>query len=126
MADQSDAYPDINAVTLLEINGDPDTLETKDTLLPVVRFAVQRRLEGTTADYWDHATMLELAILESRKEEAASYPGQSLAEVRDLWELETTENNLQLIAHARSKCGEETNWLIQIIEALQKKRATMA
>jgi len=29
-------------------------------LLPVVRYSVKRRLAGKTADYWDHATMLEL------------------------------------------------------------------
>lgn len=126
MADQRDAYPGINAVTLLEIKGDPGSLETKNTLLPVVRFAVQRRLEGVTADYWDHATMLELAVLENNKEDAATYLGQSLAVIRESWEPETTENNLKLIADARSKHGKETDWLNQIIAALQHKRATMA
>ncbi|MDX2481119.1 MAG: TRAFs-binding domain-containing protein [Desulfuromusa sp.] len=126
MADQRDAYPGINAITLLDIKGDLDSIETKGTLLPVVRFAVQRRVEGATADYWDHATMLELAVLENKKEDAASCLGQSLAEVRESWEPMTTENNLKLIADARSKHGKETDWLNQIIEALQKKRATMA
>ncbi len=126
MADQRDAYPGINAVTLLEVRGDADSLQKKDTLIPVVRFAVTRRLEGATADYWDHATMLELAVLENRPEEAVRHLGQSLAEVRESWEPETTENNLQLIANARNKRGEETDWLVQVIEALQKKRADMA
>ena len=126
MADQRDAYPGINAVTLLDIKGDTESLQTKDRLLPVVRFAVTQRLEGTTADYWDHATMLELAVLENQPEEAANHLGQALAAVRESWEPETTENNLRLIADARNKRGEETDWLIQVIEALQKKRANMA
>lgn len=125
MADQRDAYPGVNAVTLLDIKGDSDSLKTKDTLIPVVRFAVVRRLEGATADYWDHATMLELAVLENRLEEAANHLGQALAAVRESWEPQTTENNLKLIADARSKRGEETTWLIQVIEALQKKQADM-
>lgn len=125
MADQRDAYPGVNAVTLLDIKGDSDSLKTKDTLIPVVRFAVVRRLEGATADYWDHATMLELAVLENRLEEAANHLGQALAAVRESWEPQTTENNLKLIADARSKRGEETTWLIQVIEALKKKQADM-
>jgi hypothetical protein len=126
MADQRDAYPGINAVTLLDIKGDTESLQKKDRLLPVVRFAVTRRLEGATADYWDHATMLELAVLENKPEDAADYLGQALADVRESWEPETTENNLKLIADARKKRGEETGWLIRVIEALQKKRAEMA
>lgn len=125
MADQRDAYPGINAVTLLDIKGDSDSLKKKDTLIPVVRFAVTRRLEGMSADYWDHATMLELAILENHPEEAHRHLSQSLAEVRESWEPKTTENNLQLISDARKKRGEETGWLIRVIEALQKKRADM-
>ena len=125
MADQRDAYPGINAVTLLDIKGDTKSLQTKEELLPVVRFAVTRRLEGETADYWDHATMLELAVLKNKPEEAAGHLGQALAAVRESWEPETTENNLQLIADARNKRGEETDWLIKVIQALQKKRANM-
>jgi hypothetical protein len=126
MADQRDAYPGINAVTLLDIKGDTESLKTKDDLLPVVRFAVTRRLEGATADYWDHATMLELSVLENEPEQAANYLGQALAAVRESFEPETTENNLQLIADARNKRGETTDWLIQVIGALHKKQADMA
>jgi hypothetical protein len=125
MADQRDAYPGVNALTLLDIKGDSESLQTKERLLPVVRFAVARRLEGATADYWDHATMLELAVLENQPEEAASHLGQALAAVRESWEPKTTENNLQLIADARIKRDVETGWLIQIIAVLQKKRADM-
>jgi hypothetical protein len=126
MADQRDAYPGINAVTLLDIKGDAESLQTKEELLPVVRFAVTRRLEGETADYWDHATMLELAVLQNEPEEAAGHLGQALAAVRESWEPLTTENNLKLIVAARKQRGEKTDWLIQVIEALQKKRSEMA
>ena len=126
LADQRDAYPGINAVSLLDIKGDPPSLQQKDELLPVVRFAVARRLEGEAADYWDHATMLELAVLENKPAEAASFLGQALAAVREAWEPKTTENNLRLIADARQKRGEKTDWLDRVIEALQDKRSEMA
>lgn len=125
MADQRDAYPGINAVTLLDIKGDQNSLTQKQALIPVVRFAVTRRLADSTADYWDHATMLELAVLEDLPEEAIDHLSLALTEVRESWEPETTENNLQLIARAREKNGKETDWLAHIIQALQKKRQQM-
>ena len=125
LADQRDAYPGINAVTLLDIRGDDDSLRRKDELLPVVRFAVLRRLQGTTADYWDYATLLELDVLENRRDEAVRHLGQALAEVRESWEPETTENNLCLIAGSRTGRGEDTDWLNEILEALRTKRSVM-
>ena len=125
MADQRDAYPGVNAVTLLEIKGDSESLATKKRLTPVVLFAVERRLDEAKADYWDHATMLELAVINNDPEAATEYLGRALASVRESWEAGTTENNLQLIANARNSRGEETDWLIKIIEALRKKRSDM-
>ena len=126
LADQRDAYPGVNLVTLLDIRGDDESLREKETLIPVVRFAVLRRLEGATADYWDHATMLELDVLENQPGQAASHLGQALAAVRESWEPETTQNNLQLIADARADRDEATEWLGEIIKALEKKRSDMA
>jgi hypothetical protein len=91
----------------------------------VVLFAVERRLEGATADYWDYATMLELLVINNEPMTAAEQLGQALAAVRESWEPETTENNLCLIAKAREIRGEDTGWLHQIIEALHKKRKDM-
>jgi hypothetical protein len=126
LADQRDAYPGINVVTLLDIRGDAESLREKETLIPVVRFAVLRRLDGATADYWDHATMLELDVLENRPDHAAGHLGRALAAVRESWEPETTENNLRLIASARAERGEATKWLCEIIKALENKRSEMA
>jgi len=68
--DMRDAYPGINAVTLLEIRGTVDALAAQAELLPVVRFAVKRRVESTQPDYWDCATLLELAVLATDMDEA--------------------------------------------------------
>lgn len=125
LADQRDAYPGINAVTLLEIKGDAESLKTKKQLAPVVLFAVERRLDGATADYWDYATMLEILVINNEPGPAAEYLGRALAVVRESWEPQTTENNLRLIAEAREKRGEDTSWLSEIIEALKNKRDNM-
>jgi hypothetical protein len=44
-ADIREAYPEINVAPLLEIKGNGQSLALKDELLPVVRFAVNQRLE---------------------------------------------------------------------------------
>jgi MAP3K TRAFs-binding domain len=49
-ADWRDAYPGVNAVTLMEIR-DPGG-SAQQELLPVVRYANRRRVDGRGADYW--------------------------------------------------------------------------
>lgn len=101
-ADWRDPYPGINAVTLMDIADDP----RRHALIPVVRYAAQRRLARKAgADYWDHATELELAILAGDADAAADALGDALAHVREKWELETTARNLRLIADARAARG---------------------
>lgn len=118
MADQRDAYPGINAVTLLDIKGDEQSLKQKAQLLPVVRFAVERRL-GDKPDYFDHATMLELDVLNDDIDAAAAHLANALAVVREPWEPKTTANNLRLIEQARKERQLDTSWLLETIEALE-------
>ena len=120
LADPRDSYPGINAVTLLEIKGDSKSLEEKERLLPVVKFAVERRLDDKP-DYWDYATMLELAVLENDKKSANERLGQSLAAMREPWEAETTANNLMMIARSRQHRKVDISWLEEIIEQLKTK-----
>lgn len=93
-------------------------MKQKTQLLPIVRFAVERRL-GDTPDYWDHATMLELAVLDSNIDAAAEHLANALAVVRESWEPATTANNLRLIEQARKKRQLDTSWLLEIISALE-------
>ncbi|MFZ2407038.1 MAG: TRAFs-binding domain-containing protein [Methylobacter sp.] len=118
MADQRDAYPGINAVTLLDIKGDEQSLKQKAQLLPIVRFAVERRL-GDKPDYWDHATMIELAVLDDNINAASEHLANALAFVRESWEPKTTGNNLRLIEQARKERQVDTSWMLKIIEALE-------
>lgn len=124
MADQRDAYPGINLLTLLDIQGENDSITEKDRLLPVVRFAVEQRLSGATPDYWDHATMLELAVLENEPNEAMKYLVKAVAVIREKWEPETTANNLKMIERSRSERGEDTSRLKKLIAELEKRAAS--
>lgn len=115
-ADWRDAYPGINAVTLMELREPPDPARLE--LLPVVRYAVSRRLAASTPDYWDHATLLELAVLASDPDAAAQSLGNALIAMREKWEGETTARNLTLIADSRAARGEEVEWVRDCVREL--------
>ncbi len=107
-ADWRDAYPGVNAVTLMEVKEPPDP--RREQLVPVVAYAVQRRIERGDPDYWDYATRLELAVLGRDEQAAADSLAAALAAVREVWEPETTANNLRLIREARADRGERVEW----------------
>jgi hypothetical protein len=115
-ADWRDAYPGINAVTLMELRDPPDSRRLE--MLPVVSYSVKRRLAITTPDYWDYATLLELAVLCSDLTQANKWLGKALAAVREAWEPETTARNLGLIRNARHRRGEDVDWLEEILAEL--------
>jgi tetratricopeptide (TPR) repeat protein len=117
-SDCRDAYPGINAVTLLDIKGDEAALARKSRLLPVVRFAVEQRVKSGNPDYWDYATLLELAVLDDDKNEAVRASGAALSHLREKWEAKTTANNLSMIRDARADSGRDVALLDEIIEAL--------
>jgi tetratricopeptide (TPR) repeat protein len=118
-ADFRDAYPGINAVTLMTLRHPPDP--RREQLLPVVSYAVERRVATGKPDYWDHATRLELAVLAKDQERAMAALGDALASVREKWEPETTLRNLRLIREAREQRGSIEPWMTLIEQELQKK-----
>lgn len=87
-------------------------------LIPVVRYANQRRIDVGSADYWDHATRLELAVLERNRDEALDAAGVALASVREIWEPESTAKNLSLIRRAREAKDERIDWANEIEQEL--------
>jgi tetratricopeptide (TPR) repeat protein len=118
-ADFRDAYPGINATTLLDIQGDPEGLRVKDRMAAVVNFAVDRR--PAPLDYWDLATLLELAILENDRQKARKYADQALAAVREDWEAGTTAKNLGYVLDARRERGADIAWLEEIVADLRAR-----
>jgi tetratricopeptide (TPR) repeat protein len=117
--DWRDAYPGVNAVTLMEVKEPPDPRRV--TLIPVVRYAVERRVAAGRPDYWDHATLLELAILAKDEARAAAALSDALASVREPWEPETTARNLRLIGDARERRRESVAWANEVEQALMHR-----
>lgn len=107
--DWRDAYPGVNTVTLMELREPPDPRRT--SLLPVVRYAVDRRLASGSADYWDWATVVELEVLASHEPEAMDALTAAVGLIRETWEPETTARNIRLIRVARECRGSAEPWL---------------
>lgn len=101
-ADPRDYYPGINAITLSLQQKGEEARERVRELTPVVSFAVTRRSGISSNDYWDVATVYELAAV------AKDWPTAERAAARlsmladEAWMLETTVNNSGLIR----------NWLV--------------
>jgi hypothetical protein len=116
--DWRDPYPGVNALTLMEIAGD----DRKDGLLPVVRYASERRLalKGQAADYWDYATRFEIAVLEDNSPVAEDMLGQALSVASESWQLKTTRKNVKVIATARAARNAGTIDLGEYIDELSR------
>jgi len=123
-ADWRDAYPGINAVTLMEMQDKPDPRQAE--ILPVVRYAALQKARRSV-DYWDHATLLELAVIGRDAADAEEKLADVLASVPPTapWQLETTERQLRLIRELREKRSEDAAWIKGLEDALGEKRAEL-
>jgi hypothetical protein len=108
----------------------PDSTDDNSLiLLPVVAYAVERKLASGKPDYWDYATRLELAVLKKDEELAKSALYEALASIREPFEPETTARNLRIIREARESRQEKQThlaWTKQIEERLDSAAASMA
>lgn len=120
-ADWRDAYPGINAVTLMTLRTPPHPDAQK--LLPVVRYSVERKIGSRSRDYWDCATMLELAVLEANRDAVSHWLGEAEIHLREGWEAETTARNIALIRAARAGRGEEVGWMVDVETELKRMQA---
>ena len=101
-ADWRDAYPGLNAVELMELRDPPDP--RRSALLPVVRYAVERRLHGSP-DYWDDATLVEIAVLQHDVEGAGEALERALAANVEPWQAASTRDSIRRIRLARERQG---------------------
>ncbi|NUU18494.1 DUF4071 domain-containing protein [Cellulomonas humilata] len=116
--DWRDVYPGVNAATLLDVEGSPESTARKDRMLPVVQFAADQRIRSPRPGYWDWATQLELAVLAREQEKARAYLSKALAAVEESWEPESTASNLRMVAGARAARGESTGWVQSLVDEL--------
>jgi hypothetical protein len=108
-SDWRDAYPGINAVTLMEIRRDPHDKRRSKQILPIVRYAAERRMVTKKPDYWDYATLLELAVLDKDDESAITQNiANALAFSPDKWQVESTLRTINMVKEAREERNEST------------------
>ncbi len=118
-SDFRDTYPGINAITLMEIKKKPDS--RRINLIPLVKYSVEQKMAKVKPDYWDYATLLELAILAKDKESSFKLLSKLLINLREEWEGETTLRTLRTIREAREKRNERISWTKKIEESIQEK-----
>lgn len=116
--DWRDPYPGVNAVTLMTIR--QPVHPRRDEMLPVVAYAAKRKMEQSRGDYWNAATLLELAVIGGQVDDARRLLTTALATAQDPWQTETTANNLRLIREALAQRGEGAAWIEDIEQTLTR------
>lgn len=116
-ADWRDAYPGVNVLTLLEIKGDKEKIKI---LAPVVVYAVGRKIQAKTPDYWDYASLMEIAVITNDEAKVQENWTKALAcPIEGNWMFNTTMKNLNLVADARKKRREKSTIVQKMIRELQ-------
>jgi tetratricopeptide (TPR) repeat protein len=118
-ADWRDAYPGVNAVTLMTVHSASEQACAR--ILPVVRYAVEQRISKGRPDYWDWATLLELNVIGRDQKAAIAALKKALPLIREPWEAETTLQNLGMIAAAWQARNVLPDWLPLLQEQLTRK-----
>ncbi len=112
-ADPGNAYPGLNALTLMEFYDERP--EERASLLREVTVAVH-------ATYWGHAARLELAVLSDEEDAAREALEAALASPHTRWEIETTFRNLRLVRTARMQYGRPwADWQREVVAAVEEE-----
>lgn len=119
-ADWRDAYPGVNLITLLNLKGDDALL---DTYLPVVKFAAQQKLTQPRVDYWDYATVAELAILAGQYSEGDKYMREAIGLMPDSesFMLESTLKNLTMVRDLKLQRNQDAGPLTTLLNDLKQE-----
>jgi tetratricopeptide (TPR) repeat protein len=120
-ADPRDYYPGVNAINLLILKGDAAALKEVDRLLPLVNFAVARRGGASSSDYWDLATVLELACIGEDWATANRVLPKAILAATDSFRTATTLGNLRLLKQAHERTGREVTELDRILSELSAR-----
>ena len=91
----------------------------KARILPVVTYSVTRKA-AKSADYWDYATLLELAVLGDDHDATDENLAEAASHARHAWEVQSTKRNLGLIRAAREARHEDGAWIKQIEDELER------
>lgn len=113
-----DPYCGVNALTLMEVLDDEQP--SRSTLLADVTRCTQTRIASGEATFWDHATLLELAVLGSNEAAAQLALDQCVARTAglDRWAPLSTARTLAMIGRARKARQIDVGWLRPLVERL--------
>jgi len=115
-ADWRDHYPGINAVELMTLRGPPDA--RREELLPVVRYSARRKVLSGHAEYWDHATLVEVAVLDGDAEAAFVALADALAAEPQRWQALSTLETLRRLRAASSDPDGTPAWMLELEQQL--------
>ena len=120
-ADPRDYYPGVNAINLLMQKDDTEALKEVARLLPLVSFAVERRGGASSSNYWDLATVLELACIGDDWATANRVLPKVILAAINSFETATTIGNLRLLKRARERTAREVAKLDGILNELSMR-----
>jgi tetratricopeptide (TPR) repeat protein len=118
-ADWRDAYPGINLLTLLEIKGETEKIKE---LTPVVAYSVDRKIKTKIPDYWDYATLLEIAVIATDEKKAKENIEKALTcPIEGSWMLKTTMDSLERLSKVKRARNEDTAFADRYFSLLKKE-----
>ena len=118
-----DYYPGVNAVNLLVQKGTEDALARAEKLVPLVTFAAVRRGGVDSKDYWDVATVFELACIGGDLPLAEQAMTRAVTLAAAPWMIKTTADNLKLLIAALEKRGDAVDALAAMHRFLEAEAA---
>jgi tetratricopeptide (TPR) repeat protein len=124
-ADPRDHYPGVNAVNLLIQKGTSEALKEAERLLPIVSFAVDRRGGIKSSDYWDVATVVELACLGGDWTTVGQGLPRALVLCTKTWMWRTTRDNLVMLRRTFAKIGRSVSELDEVIGHFEARLAQL-
>ena len=120
-ADPREAYPAINAATLMTVARLHDSPQYQE-LLSLLERTIDYRAQMLVQDYFDYATRAEFAVLKDNERAAHEHVTQALDVVRESWEPLTTARNIRLIREAKERYGQPVSWIMSLEERLGEIR----
>jgi len=115
-----DYYPGVNAINLLLQEGSEEAQQQAERLTPLVSFAVARKGGASSSDYWDLATVLELAMIGRDEKVALHVLPKVLIAAEAGWMVKTTADNLELLLELRKE-KEDIRILEKVIRELKTR-----
>ena len=105
------------------MKGDKESKAQIKKLAPVVEYAVVRKT-SKKEDYWDYATLLELAVIANDQIKSKDYLKKALStSIEGSWMFATTIRNLNLINEYRKKRNEDISVSEKLIGLLKEQMA---